>query len=103
MSRKNVYVNPYSPSSSYSPVNPYSTSVPVIQPVYIPNVGSSKINRAVSVIAILLIIALLFVGMQLWNGNGIIKENVTWVMGYIDENGDAVSINPDGNWFEDLK
>lgn len=88
MSRKNVYVTPYSPSSSYPPVNPYPTSAPIIQPVYIPNVGSSKINRAVSVIAILLIIALLFVGMNFINGNGAFKKNVTWVRGYIDANGE---------------
>ena len=102
MSRDNVYVTPYSSSTSKVPVNPYpintypvntyTPSFPVIQPVYIPNVGSNKINRAVSVIAILLIIALLFVGMQLLNGNGIVKNNVTWVMGYIDEHGEAVPL-----------
>lgn len=67
--------------------------------VYVPQVANPSTNRAVSVIGIILIIALLFVGMQVFNGKGIIEKDVTWVMGYIDENGESnTSISYD-NWF----
>ena len=55
--------------------------------VYLPPVGNTKMNRSVSVIAIILIMALLFVGMGLFSEQGFYKEqkNIVWNRGYIDK------------------
>jgi len=53
--------------------------------VYVPNTGSKRMNDAVSVIAIILLIALLFVGMKFLKEDGFYKEQeCDWQRGYID-------------------
>lgn len=68
--------------------NYYPAPQPRREIVYVPQIGDSRINRSVSVIGIILIIALLFVGMKFISDDGFYKKtNVTWNRGYIDENG----------------
>lgn len=63
---------------------------PQVQPnmptvVYVPQIGSRKINKSVSVIAIILLIALLFVGMKLISEDGFYKnQKLDWNRGYIN-------------------
>lgn len=72
--------------------------------VYVPTGSSPKVNRSVSVIAIILIIALLFVGMKMINENGFYKEvkNIVWNRGYIDHQENGLGI-PDGEFFGNWK
>ena len=77
-------------TSNY-PVYP-APNVPSI--VYVPQMGSSKVSRSVSVIAIILLIALLFVGMNLLQDDAFYKEEkLDWNMGYIDADGRGVEYN----------
>ena len=63
---------------------------PQVQPnmptvVYVPQIGNRKINKSVSVIAIILLIALLFVGMKLISEDGFYKnQKLDWSRGYIN-------------------
>ena len=68
-------------SSTYAP-----TSSPTV--IYMPPMGDKKVSRSVSVVAIVLLFALLFMLMGMVSDNGFYsKEKVTWNRGYIDENG----------------
>ena len=71
--------------------NYYPAPQPRREIVYVPQMGNTRINRSVSVIGIILIIALLFVGMKFISDDGFYaKTKVTWNRGYIDENGEGV-------------
>lgn len=68
-------------NSTYAP-----TSSPTV--IYMPPMGDKKVSRSVSVVAIVLLFALLFMLMGMVSDNGFYsKEKVTWNRGYIDENG----------------
>ena len=73
---------------------------PVSSIVYVPQIGNKKINRSVSVVALIMIIALLFVGMKVMNGEGVINEKLVWVSGYIDAKGEAHSVDIDANGWQ---
>ena len=73
--------------------------------VYVPNTGTKKMNDAVSVIAIVLLIALLFVGMKMMDDeNGFYKldKSIDWTPGYVDLN-NGLGVADDVGFFGNLK
>ena len=68
-------------SSTYAP-----TSSPTV--IYMPPMGDKKVSRSVSVVAIVLLFALLFMLMGMVSDNGFYsKQKLTWNRGYIDQYG----------------